>query len=101
MVKVTYFRIFAASLLMLHLGCVYAAEQQTGIEIGIAPFLPVKTLVQNYEPMRDYLEARLKVPVTIVSARDYNTFYRRIRNHEYPVIITPANSAYLAWAESG
>ena len=30
---------------------VWGAEKTTGIELGIAPFLPVKVLVQNYAPM--------------------------------------------------
>lgn len=100
MVRVRYFRILAAALLMTNVFAAWAAEQKIGIEIGIAPFLPVKTLVQNYAPLRDYLQSRLHEPVTIVSAPDYLSYYQRIQKHEYPIIIAPANSAYLAWAES-
>ena len=86
--------------MMLSVFTVQAAEQNIGFEIGIAPFLPVKTLVQNYAPMRDYLQSRLHQPVIIVSAPDYKTYYQRIQKREYPIIIAAANSAYLAWAES-
>ena len=92
-------KIFAAALLSLHVLATHAAEQKVGLEIGIAPFLPVKTLVQNYAPLREYLQIRLKEPVTIVSAPDYKTFFLGIQKHEYPVIITAASSAYLASAD--
>ncbi|HEX5338331.1 MAG TPA: PhnD/SsuA/transferrin family substrate-binding protein, partial [Gallionella sp.] len=86
--------------MMLSVSSVQAAEQNIGFEIGIAPFLPVKTLVQNYAPMRNYLQSHLHQPVIIVSAPDYRTYYQRIHKREYPIIIAAANSAYLAWAES-
>ena len=100
MVRMTYFRILAATVLMLHACATRAAEQKVGFEIGIAPFLPVKTLVQNYAPLRDYLQNRLNEPVTIVSAPDYKAYYKCIQKHDYPIIIAAANSAYLAWSES-
>lgn len=100
MVRMTYFRILAATLPMLHACATWAVEQKVGFEIGIAPFLPVKTLVQNYAPLRDYLQNRLNETVTIVSAPDYKTYYKCIQKHEYPIIIATANSAYLAWSES-
>ncbi|TCV84327.1 phosphate/phosphite/phosphonate ABC transporter substrate-binding protein [Sulfurirhabdus autotrophica] len=79
----------------------WSADKKPSIEIGIAPFLPVKTLAQNYAPMRAYLEQRLKMPVTFVTAPDYKSFNERTGKHEYPLIITVANSAYLAWSEYG
>lgn len=95
-----YFSILTATLVYLGVSTAHAAEQSIGLEIGIAPFLPVKTLVQNYAPLRDYLQNRLHEPVTIVSAPDYKTYYQRIQKREYPVIIAAANSAYLAWSEA-
>lgn len=98
--RMTDFRIIAAPLLVFIVFAACAAERKDGIEIGIAPFLPVKTLVQNYAPLRDYLQNRLHLPVTTVSAPDYKTYSKCIQKHEYPIIIAAANSAYLAWAES-
>jgi phosphonate transport system substrate-binding protein len=77
------------------------ADKATSLEIGIAPFLPVQTLIKNYRPMQLYLERRLRVPVTFVTAPDYKTFNERTLRHEYPLIITVANSAYLAYADAG
>jgi phosphonate transport system substrate-binding protein len=72
-----------------------------GIELGVAPFLPARTLVQNYQPLRRYLEQQLHEPVTIVTAPDYQSYYQRIQRREYPVIVAVANVAYLAAAECG
>lgn len=97
----TYFRMMlAAAPLLMNAFATSAAEQKSGIEIGISPFLAVKTLVQNYAPLRDYLQIRLNEPVTIVSAPDYKTYSRCIQKREFPVIIAAANASYLAWAES-
>lgn len=72
-----------------------------GYEIAFTPFLPVRTLVQNYQPMLKYLERELSEAVTFVSAPDYRTDNARIGAHEYSFIITVANSAYLAHADHG
>lgn len=95
MVPLTYIKMTAA-VLLLNVITAYAAEQADNIVIGIAPFLPVKTLVQNYAPLRDFLELKLNEHVTIVSAPDYQTYYKRIQKHDYQIIITTANSAYVS-----
>ncbi len=77
------------------------AVQGSVLEVGVAPFLPARTIVQNYQPLRVFLEQHLKEPVMFVTAPDYKTFYERTQRHEYPIIITVANAAYLAYAESG
>jgi ABC-type phosphate/phosphonate transport system substrate-binding protein len=71
------------------------------LEMGMAPFLPARTLVQNHQPMRAYLEQHLKQPVMFVTAHDYKTFYERTRRREYPIIITIASAAYLSSVEAG
>lgn len=98
MITTIYIRLFAFSLLF-QVMAIQAAEQKIGLEIGIAPFLPVKTLVQNYAPLRDYLQIQLQEPVSIVSATDYKAFSLAIHKLEYPIIISVANLAYLAWAD--
>lgn len=72
-----------------------------GYEIAFTPFLPVRTLLQNYQPMREYLERELKESVTFVSAPDYKTDNERIHRREYAFIVTVANSAYLAFSDHG
>lgn len=76
----------------------YANE---GYELAFTPYLPVRTLVQNYQPLRVYLERRLHEPVTLVTASDYKSFHRTLRHLGYDFVVTPANSAYVAYAEFG
>jgi len=77
------------------------AEQGIVLELGVAPYLPARTLVQNYQPMRAYLEQQLKEPVLFVMAPDYKTFYERTQRREYSIVITVAHAGYLAHTESG
>lgn len=70
-------------------------------ELAFTPFLPVRTMMQNYQPMRAYLESRLQEPVTLVTAPDYKIYNERMRLQEYPFVITVANSAYLAHVDHG
>jgi len=81
--------------------CAFAKTQPVGFELAFTPFLPVHTMIQNYQPMRAYLEIRLREPVTVVTAPSYKIFNHRLRQHAYPFVITTANSAYLACVDSG
>jgi phosphonate transport system substrate-binding protein len=78
-----------------------AAEPKPAIEIAITPFLPVRTLVQNYEPMRVYLEKRLHRHVIFISAPDYRTFAERTQHRDYAYLMTVAHAGYLAETEAG
>lgn len=87
--------------LLAAIGCGWATEAKPPVEIAITPFLPVRTLVQNYEPMRLYLEKRLQRHVLFVSAPDYRTFTQRTQHLDYAYVITVAHAAYLAQSEAG
>jgi phosphonate transport system substrate-binding protein len=90
-----------AVLLSLLAPCAFAKTQPGDFELAFTPFLPAHTMIQNYQPMRAYLEMRLQEPVTLVTAPSYKIFNDRLRQHAYPFVITTANSAYLACADSG
>jgi len=87
--------------LALTAGAARAAEPRQPVEIAITPFLSVRTMVQNYEPMRAHLERRLQRPVLFITAPDYRTFNERTLNRKYAYVITVANAAYLAQFEAG
>jgi len=78
-----------------------ARQPVESLELAVAPFLPAATLVQNYQPLRVYLEQHLKQPVLFVTAPDYKTFYERTQRREYSIIITVAHAAYLAQTDTG
>lgn len=90
---------FALGLLLAP--CARAQTRHVQYELAITPFLPVRAMMQNYQPMRAYLETRLQEPATLVSAPDYKVYIERLRAHEYPFVITVANAAYLAHVEHG
>lgn len=81
--------------------CAGAETRNLQYELAFTPFLPVRTMMQNYQPMRIFLEARLQEPVTLVTAPDYKIYNERLRRQEYPFVITVANAAYLAQTEQG
>ena len=87
--------------LLLESPCVFAQEVHQIFELAFTPFLPVRTMMLKYEPMRVYLEERLREPVALVTAPDYKTFNQRLRNHDYAFVVTVANAAYLAHTEYG
>lgn len=93
--------LFLLSVTAAHAGPVPDRQPGEPLELAVAPFLPTATLVQNYLPLRAFLEQHLQEPVMIVTAPDYKTFYERTQHREYPIIITFASAAYLAYAESG
>jgi len=88
-------------LLLLIATSAWAVPDKVQYELAFTPFLPVRTMIMNYQPMRAFLEMRLQEPVTLVTAPDYKTYNERLSQHEYPFVITVANAAYLAHAEHG
>ncbi len=81
--------------------CAFAGKSPTRFELAITPILPVRTMIENYQPLRAYLELRLQEPVTFVTAPDYKTYNQRLQRHAYPFMIAVANSAYLACTDYG
>ena len=81
--------------------CALAGKSPARFELAITPILPVRTMIENYQPLRAYLELRLQEPVTLVTAPDYKTYNQHLRRHAYPFVIAVANSAYLACADYG
>jgi len=71
------------------------------LEIGICPYYSAHVLLDQFEPMRAFLQARLERPVSLVSARDFLTFAERTRQRQYPIIVTVAHLARLAQVDSG
>ena len=81
--------------------CAFADKLPARFELAITPILPVRTMIENYQPLRAYLELRLQEPVTLVTAPDYKTYNQHLQRHAYPFVIAVANSAYLACADYG
>lgn len=71
------------------------------LEIGIIPTLSTRTILTTYQPLRDYLADRLRRPVVLVTAPDYQTFIDRTQRGEYQMVLTASHFARLAQVEAG
>jgi len=85
----------------LCLGQPLAAAEPAALEIGILPTLSTRTILTTYQPLREYLQTRLKRPVTLVTAPDYRTYIDRTRRGDYRFLVTAPHFARLAEQESG
>lgn len=94
---------YLAAVALAGLACLLtppAVASQT-IELAIAPYLPARTLLERYKPLRDQLERKLGRSVMLYTAPDYQTFITRTQNREYPFVVTVAHAARLAEREAG
>ena len=71
------------------------------LEIGIFPYLSVRTLLITYQPLQQYLQTRLQRPVLFVTAPDLRTFVKRTQRGEYRFVLTAPHFARLAQQEAG
>jgi phosphonate transport system substrate-binding protein len=78
-----------------------ASAENGSIEIGIIPTLSTRTILTTYQPLREYLEAKLQQPVVLTTAPDYRTFIDRTQHGEYRYVITASHFARLAQLEAG
>lgn len=82
---------------LLGVGC---AEAAPGFTLGVLPIHSARILAERYEPLRTYLEARLKQPVRIESAADFKQFHARTLRGEFDLVVSPAHLARLAQKEA-
>jgi phosphonate transport system substrate-binding protein len=57
-------------------------------------------IAERYEPLRAYLEARLKLPVRVESAPDFARYHARVMKGDFDLAITAAHLARLAQKEA-
>jgi phosphonate transport system substrate-binding protein len=65
------------------------------LQIGIVPYISTRSLVTNYEPMRQYLEKALGKPVEIYTATGFKAFYLNAQRGEYDLVISAAHFARM------
>ena len=68
--------------------------------VGVVPTLSPRVLLNNYQPVRTYLEQTLKRPVEMVTATDFATFHESTMAGEYDVVVTAAHLGRLAQVEA-
>ena len=72
------------------------AQESKPLQLGVLPNLSARIILQQYQPMRQYLEGRMRRSVEIVTAPDFKTFHERTLKGDYDVVFTGAHLARLA-----
>ncbi|MDD5329623.1 MAG: phosphate/phosphite/phosphonate ABC transporter substrate-binding protein [Sulfuricella sp.] len=78
-----------------------ATAAEAPLSVGVFPYLSARSLLTLYQPLHQYLEKELGVPVQFYTAPDFKTFVQRTHQHQYQVVITAPHLARLAQTESG
>jgi phosphonate transport system substrate-binding protein len=78
-----------------------AAPEGAVLEIGIFPYLSVRTLLERHRPLREHLEKALGRPVAFVTAPDFRSFVERTQAGEFRVVVTAPHFARLAQLDAG
>lgn len=76
----------------------WAAAQP--LRVGILPTLSVRLLLNNYLPLRVYLERELQRPVELLTAPDFRSFHQGTTAGDYDLVVTAPHLARLAQLDS-
>jgi phosphonate transport system substrate-binding protein len=86
------------SVMLITIGAANAREEFT---IGVAPHTSARVIMEMYQPLRLSLEKALGMPVTVITAPDFDIFVRRALNQEYDLAITTGHQARLLQVDAG
>lgn len=78
-----------------------AQAQDNSFKLGIAPHTSARVILEMYQPLRQYLERSLGVPVEVETAPDFTEFGRRALNQEYDLAVTTGHQARLYQTDAG
>lgn len=81
---------------LLLAGPASASERAPALNFGLMPYLSTRALLATYQPLAQALEQRLKQPVQLVSAPDFDTFIRRVIDGDYDLVLLAPHYARLA-----
>lgn len=86
----------AAAALALPALPVRAQADGAPLSISLAPFLSPNALLAAFRPLREHLERSLRLPVEMLSARDFRSQAEAVRAGQLDVAMMPAHVARLA-----
>lgn len=69
--------------------------------VGVMPYQGARALITEHRGLAAHLQAALKRPVRIVTARDPRIFGQRLLTGDYDLALAPAHFARLAQREAG
>lgn len=71
------------------------------LEIGVTPNLSPRLLLQQYQPLRDYLQDALGRPALVSTAPNWSAFHDRTCQQQYDLIITAAHVGRVQQLDCG
>jgi phosphonate transport system substrate-binding protein len=77
------------------------AQAAVPLEMGLLPNISARMLLNQYQPMRDFLARVLQRPVLLSTAPDWATFHSRVAAVAYDLIVTAPHLARLAQLDHG
>lgn len=77
------------------------AQGQAPLEMGLLPNISARTLMSQYQPLREYLAHTLQRPVHLSTAPDWTVFHSRVAAIEYDLVATAPHMARLAQLDHG
>jgi len=77
-----------------------ASLDKTPLKFGFFPIVSTVALYKRFSPLRNYLSQALERDVTLLTAKDFPTFYQRTQQRHYDIVVTAPHFAVAA-ADSG
>jgi phosphonate transport system substrate-binding protein len=77
------------------------AQAAVPLEMGLLPNISPRTLLNQYQPLRDFLARALQRPVLLSTAPDWSTFHHRVAATAYDLVVTAPHLARLAQLDHG
>jgi len=87
--------------LALPLAPLPAQSSAEPFKVGVAPHTSARFILEQYQPLRTYLEKALGAEVEIVTAPDFSEFARQALSQKYDIAITTGHQARLLQLDAG
>lgn len=90
-----------AFILLLLMGASPASlADERSLEFGVLPHLSARMLMEQYRPLREFLEQKLEKPVYLVTAPNFKSFFDRTKAGDYDIVLTAPHFVGLAQADA-
>jgi phosphonate transport system substrate-binding protein len=77
------------------------SQDATPFRIGIAPHTSARVIIEQYQPVRQAVEAAVGQPVEIITAPDFTAFAKRALEQDYDMAVTTGHQAQLLKSDAG
>lgn len=93
--------LIAAILLLLPPSLFATTPDNKPMVLGVAPYLSANQIMEQFSPLREYIEETLGQKLTLISAPDVMSFVNRTSKGEYDLILTGPHMGRFAQQRDG